>query len=768
MVEEKKSRINPLTILLILLRHWWLIVSAVLVCVVAVMLWSYTLPKVYSASTTVRVEQNQSRLENISSLFSYEPNFLTTEIEMIRSRRLAEKVVHLLKMDHYIVESNPIDLANKLEYVTLDFTVIPGDYTIVFDDDKGHYSIIQNGNIIARGKSGYRTEAHGFSLLISNPKSNPSDQVKLHFNNYRGMVAFIQGSMSVDDIKNVNMIRISVNWSDPEMAAQIANTIAKAYVQSSLEDKKTQSSSTRKFIQQQLNRIEDNLQEAETGLQEYQKREKVTNIDYQGRGLIDMVGKLESEIMDSQIMENALDVQKQRVGEMIQNDDRQSLPTMPQVTEDPTLSVFYRNLYDLKLRRIDLRSNYTEENPRIKALDKEIEAVQKQIDEKINLILIHGSFAEKLAVNKDKIRILKSVRDELDARISKLPERQLELARLTRKAKANENIYTLLLNRLQEARINEAVKTAEIQVVDEALVPLAPISPRHAQNLMYGIMVGLALGLLVTFLLEYLDNSIKTPDEMQSFLDLPILGTIGKFTEIISGESGYNRRCLLSHFNPKSPFAEAYRIIRTNLMLSNVDRPPKAFILTSAMVGEGKTTTSVNLSTVMAQTGEKVILVDTDLRRSHLHHVFNVSREPGVTNYLARNATIEEIIHPTIADNLYFVPSGYIPPNPSELLSSQRMEEMIEALKEHSDIVIFDAPPVISVTDAVILGKKLDGVVMVVHATATDRMVALRALQQLRDVGVFVMGGILNGFSSNRSYSKYGYYYYRYSNEGYY
>jgi capsular exopolysaccharide synthesis family protein len=285
---------------------------------------------------------------------------------------------------------------------------------------------------------------------------------------------------------------------------------------------------------------------------------------------------------------------------------------------------------------------------------------------------------------------------------------------------------------------------------------------------MLGVLVGLILGLIATFLLEYLDTSIKNPDEVESILEIPVLGTIGKFADSNGGEEAYSRSCLLSHNNPKSPFAEAYRIIRTNIMLANVDKPPKTILMTSAMVGEGKTTTCVNLATVMAQTGEKVILVDTDLRRSHLHHVFRIGREPGVTNYLARNASIEEVINPTIVDNLYFVPSGYLPPNPSELLASRRMEEMIEALKSNADIVVFDAPPVMVVTDAVILGKKLDGVVMVVHASITDRMVAYRAVRNLKDVGMFVMGGILNGFTAARSYSRYGYYYYRYYREGYY
>jgi succinoglycan biosynthesis transport protein ExoP len=410
----------------------------------------------------------------------------------------------------------------------------------------------------------------------------------------------------------------------------------------------------------------------------------------------------------------------------------------------------------------------TPDNPRIKAMDKQIAAVQTQIDQMVNNILKEGSYGERLSLARDQIRILTNIKNEIDARIRMLPEQQMTLASLTRATQAYESIYTLLLTRYQEAKITEAMKTAEIQVVDEALVPFFPTSPHHGQNLMLGVLLGLILGLIATFLLEYLDTSIKNPDDLESILEIPVLGTIGKFADSNGGEEAYSRSCLLSHNNPKSPFAEAYRIIRTNIMLADVDKPPKTILMTSAMVGEGKTTTCVNLATVMAQTGEKVILVDSDLRRSHLHHVFRIGREPGVTNFLARNATIEEVINPTIVDNLYFVPSGYLPPNPSELLASRRMEEMIEELKANSDVVIFDAPPVMVVTDAVILAKKLDGVIVVVHASITDRMLANRAVKNLKDVGTLVMGGILNGFTASRSYSRYGYYYYRYYREGYY
>jgi len=769
MAEEKKSRINPISLLLMILRRWWLIAIAIMICVVVVMLWSYSMPRLYSTATTVRVQQRQPALEGLSSYFMFEPNFMATEMEMVRSRRNTEKVVDLLKMGYFISESNPTELVDKIVFFKINANSTPGNYVLSFTDDRGSYRIVNaNNQIVAKGVSNYRTDALGFQILIDNPNSSKDQYIKFHFNNYRNLVSMIMGSLSVQEIKGVDMVRVSINWGDPIMAAELANAVADAYVESSQEDKKIQSSSSRKFIKQQLDKAEENLLESERELEQYQRAHKVIDISTQAKDLVALASKLETDLMDNRILMNSLETQQKRLDEMLSSGKGELMGGIQNLGEDPTLSALYRNLYDLKFQRITMLETMTLDNPRVKALETQITEVQKQIDKIVGSILNTGSFAERLSLVKDQIRILTGIKNEVDARIRLLPEQQMTLTSLTRATQAYESIYTLLLTRYQEAKITEAMKTAEIQVVDKALVPFFPLSPHHGQNLMLGVLVGIILGLIATFLLEYLDTSIKNPDDVESVLEIPVLGTIGKFGEGNGGEEAYSRSCLLSHNNPKSPFAEAYRIIRTNIMLANVDKPPKTILMSSAMVGEGKTTTCVNLATVMAQTGEKVILVDTDLRRSHLHHVFRIGREPGVTNYLARNATIEEVINPTIVDNLYFVPSGYLPPNPSELLASRRMAEMIEALKASADVVIFDAPPVMVVTDAVILAKKLDGAIMVVHASITDRMLAHRAVRNLKDVGVFVLGGILNGFTASRSYSRYGYYYYRYYREGYY
>jgi uncharacterized protein involved in exopolysaccharide biosynthesis len=508
-----------------------------MVCVVVTMLWSYSTPRLFSTSTTVRVQQRQPELEGLSQFFMYEPNFMETEMEMVRSRRNTERVVDILKMGYYISESNPPELVDKIIFFKLNSDSTGGNYTLNFTDDNGSYRIVNSSNqIVAKGVSNYRTDALGFQILIDNLHSNKDQYIKFHLNNYRGLVGMIMGSLLVQEIKGVDMVRISINWSDPTMAAELANAVADAYVASSLEDKKIQSSSSRKFIKQQLDKAEENLTEAEKELEQYQRTHKVIDMGLQARDLVTLSSKLETDLMDNQILLNSLETQRKRLDELVSSGKSELLEGIKNISEDPALSALYHNLYDLKFQRITMLETMTPENPRIKAIEKQISEMQTQIDAIVGSILNSGSFADRLALTKEQIQILISVKNEIDSRIRMLPEQQMTLTSLTRATQAYESIYTLLLTRYQEAKITEAMKTAEIQVVDKALVPFFPISPHHGQNLMLGVLVGLILGLIATFLLEYLDTSIKNPDEVESILEIPVLGTIGKFSDSNGGE----------------------------------------------------------------------------------------------------------------------------------------------------------------------------------------------------------------------------------------
>jgi len=300
-------------------------------------------------------------------------------------------------------------------------------------------------------------------------------------------------------------------------------------------------------------------------------------------------------------------------------------------------------------------------------------------------------------------------------------------------------------------------RTNYISVFESAVASKNPISPRVGQTLMLAAAIGLALALGGAFLIEFLDDTIKTPDDVTRAVHLPTVGAIVR----MNGKTGDTR--LVPLHQPLSPVTEAYRALRTNIQISSVDKPIRTLVVTSANPLEGKSTTVANMSVVMAQADKSVILVDADLRRSSIHKIFQMANREGLTNVLLEDEpSPDRWLQGTGVENLRVLTSGPLPPNPSEMLGSQKMVQLIERLKKAADIVIFDAPPVLSVTDAVVLALQADGVLLVIEAGRTRRTAARNAVDQLGRVGAKVLGVVLNGVSPRQTMG----YYYGYYDDG--
>jgi len=301
--------------------------------------------------------------------------------------------------------------------------------------------------------------------------------------------------------------------------------------------------------------------------------------------------------------------------------------------------------------------------------------------------------------------------------------------------------------------------TNYVDVIEPAIVPTSPIGPRTMQNVLLAATVGLILAVGAAFLLEYLDDTIKTPDDIQQALGLFTMGAITR----ISGDRIEDKLVTTAH--PRSPIAEAYRALRTNLQFFAVDKPLKTLLVTSANPIEGKSLTAANLGVVMAQAGMSVILVDSDLRRPVLHRVFQLTKEEGLTNALLQGISVSDgYLQATEVENLRVMTSGPVPPNPSELLASERMSGLIEHLKKQADVLLFDSPPCLAVTDAAVLSSQVDGVLLVVDAGVCRRELAVRAVDGLSKIGGNILGAVLNKLSPRGAGSYY--YYYYYSEEG--
>jgi non-specific protein-tyrosine kinase len=318
------------------------------------------------------------------------------------------------------------------------------------------------------------------------------------------------------------------------------------------------------------------------------------------------------------------------------------------------------------------------------------------------------------------------------------------------------NTYSTLLASYQQVKLAEAQAINNIVVAEPAAVPEIPIRPRTRTNVLLAAMVGALLALGIGFLVEYLDDTIKTPDDVSRVSGLSTLGAIARLKE------GDDPRRLVTWLRAKSPESEAYRTLRTNIQFSSVDSPIRSLLVTSSSPGEGKSTTAANLAVVLAQTGQRVIVVDTDLRRPVLHKIFGVPNNDGLTTALLAGAdlALETYLRPTELDTLTVLTSGPIPPNPSEILDSHRMRHLVEVLTQAADIVIFDSPPVLAVTDAVVLGRQVDGVLMVADAGKTREHALAQATAELQKTGANVLGVALNRLNPRRGQHYYYYYYY--------
>jgi polysaccharide biosynthesis transport protein len=319
--------------------------------------------------------------------------------------------------------------------------------------------------------------------------------------------------------------------------------------------------------------------------------------------------------------------------------------------------------------------------------------------------------------------------------------------------------------------MTEDIRTGNIRVVDAAEIPKSPVKPKKAQNILLAIVVGLSMGVGLAFFLEYIDSTIKLPEDISQYLKIPYLGPVPALaTETNPAGTLVERKPqedLITILAPKSTASEAYRGIRTSLFLSSADQAPQVILVCSSAPREGKTITTANIAIAMAQAGSKVLIMDCDMRRPKLHKLFGSDRDKGMANILVGSCTLGDAISHTQVPNVDIIPSGPIPPNPSEILASHHMKELIQQARSRYERIIIDSPPITAVTDASILSSLVDGVVIVIRANDTHREIIRNGIAHLQSVNAHILGAVLNGVEMGRdSYYYYQYYYYYYGEDG--
>jgi capsular exopolysaccharide synthesis family protein len=730
--EEKQVTLNDY--LRILARRKWLILFTFLCLTASAVAFSFLMTPIYQACTTIMIEE-EGRMEDylftVSSMMRPDSK-LKNHVEIIKSRTLAEAVVR---------------------------TVLDSP--------------------------------HGRTLENMAPDKNGTFVTKDQ------LARAVQENLSVAPIRDTDLIAIKMNAPDPVMAAFLANAVASQYHKKSLQINRGQISEVREFLVNQLNIVRDSLLLAEEAKKDYMQTEAVSALPDETRELVKQLAEFESLLNEAKI---ELESNQRRLTYMKAQLDERKGNLLDEITQisTPVIQNLRNEMTELEAMRAEYVSQGVEEtHPKLQQILNRIkETKNKLVAETSQLVSRKLTLKDPLGYSQDLLGDILSLEIEIQslsakadglrkivnkyyARMNRLPEKNLRLARLERSTRASENIYLMLKEKYEEARIKEAGQIGNVRIIDKAVPPERPIKPRSKLNVLLGAMLGILLGAGVALLLESLDTSIKTMEEVEA-LELAALGHVPEIKET----EEYRRRIksvravadqeatkvashLITHFAPKSPVSEAYRTLRTNIQFSNLDNPPRSILVTSAAPGEGKSTTAANLAIAFSQMGTKTVLLDTDFRRPILHSVLGTEKEPGITNHLAGRVPLEGIIRKTPVENLDLIACGLIPPNPSELLASEKMKEFVAELQKSYQMILFDTPPVIAVTDAVVLSLLLDGVVLVVSAGQTSQQGLARAKILLEKVDAKVMGAVLNKTDVSSAFSPYHYYYhYHYSGDG--
>lgn len=691
------------------LRKRWRIVAltTLLVCVGA-FLWTYRAPKIYSATCTIIIDPSAPRVFN---------NNVSEVVEMGSGSYWAD--LQFYQTQYKIIGSKEIaqKVAERLGLgADVDFPV---------------------------------------------PHAGTPGQV-------RDVTGAVMGEVAVKPIKDSRLALITVEDRQPERAAQIANAIATAYIESNLEYKLEGTNAASTFLGDQVVSVGDKLKRAELSVYEYRRKHQLldTSLDARQSLISQNVQAFTQKLAELRLKKLELESARKLIVGARDNLDAEE--TLPEVRENPVVQQLRVTYVDLNKTLAELETIYGDKHPKIESLKNKLAKVRQEYVGEIDKLLKANEnrylTLEDNEVNLNKM-LSKEKRDAIE--LSKL---EVEYRPLVREADDTLNLYKLITQRQKETGLSGLVRTNNVRIMDSAVPNPGPVKPRPFANLALALVVGLMLGVAAAVGAEALDNTIKSQEEVEAVLGVPVLGMLPIMGERTLGSKAspeeQKQRDLSVFHDLRSAAAEACRSIRTNLMFLSPDAPLKTLVVTSPGPEEGKTTTAINLAITMAQAGGRVLLVDTDLRRPRIHRAFGMKNVIGISNAVVGEKSLEEVVFQTVVPNLDVCPCGPLPPNPAELLHTRKFKDLMAECGRRYDRIIFDSPPTSAVTDPVIVGHLADGVVLVVRAGHTTREAALFARRQLEDAKAQLLGCIINQVNPSDPY--YNYYYRSYQYGGYY
>lgn len=735
--------------LAVVLKRKWLILSLVVIVTSLATIQMYRMPSIYEASTQIQIEQKARSVVETGrggaiQIRSNDPNYWNTQLQKLKTQKLARQVI--MRLD---LQNNPAFLG-----AAQNTGVIAG-----------------LRRLVSRGKAQPQPDAAASVPVVNDVELTTEQLTPEEARKLEPFEDALSNNLTIEPIALTNLVNIRFMHTDPQIAANVANTLATVFSENDIRSETSGSQKAEDVLANQIIELQSRIQANEQKRINYKQTHNIPLTDAPGANFV----ALRLGTYSSQLQQAEADRKEAESAYLAALETRKAsgVWSIPAVISNDGIQKLRARISELEERRAALRVNYTEEWPEVIKLKEQIKELKVQLDRAPEEVFI-GLKTRFEATKKKEAELRTAYFSERNEAASQgiAVTGLTDLNQAIETDRQNLNLYQ---QRLNELRVTNGDRTAgNVTTVEEARVPREPIGPQRGRNIVVALLLSLGTGVGLAFLLDYLDDSLKSVEDVDRHLHVPTLALIPAPREVrrLLGrgapepEPGATTALALIS-DVRSPAAEAYRHLRTSLLLSSAGQPPKTVLVTSSQPSEGKTTTAVNLATMLAQTGAEVLVLDCDLRRPRVHAHFGIANSKGVTNFLSGESNVASLIQTyDKLPNLKILPSGPVPPNAAELLGSDEMRKLLYVLSENFTHIVIDSPPAISFTDASILSTMVDGVMLVVHGGQTSRSVARRAKQQLQDVGAHLFGIVLNNVKlEGTDYYYSGYYAGYYSNE---
>jgi capsular exopolysaccharide synthesis family protein len=738
--------------LAVVLKRKWLILSLAVVVTSLVSIQMYRTPSIYEATTQIQIEQRPRDVRSTTRggdailIRGNDPNYWNTQLQKLKTQKLARQVI--MRLD---LQNNP----NFLTPANRGTGVIAG-LRRVFSGAK------------APGEEARQQDASAVPVIneveLTADNLTPEQAKKLE--PYEDA---LRENLAVDPVDRTNLVNIRYLHTDPQIASNVANTLATIFRENDIRAETAGSQKAEDVLANSIIELQSRIQVNEQKRINYKQRSGIPISDKPGADFVAL--RLSTYSTQLQEAERERKNAEAAYNAALKTREVSGVMSIPEVVKNDNIQKLRARISELEEKHAALRVNYTDEWPeviKIKEQIKQLKAEMAKAPEEV-FASMKNRF-EAARKNEADLRTSYSA-ERVQATTQGIAETGLtDINQAIETDRQNLNLYQQRLNEIKVTKGDTA--SGNVSMVEEARVPREPIGPPRVRNIIVALLLSFGVGIGLAFLLDYLDDTLKSAEDVDRHLHLPTLAIIPapRETRRLLGrnapepEPGATTALALVS-DVRSPVAEAYRHLRTSLLLSSAGQPPKTVLVTSSQPSEGKTTTAVNIATMLAQTGADVLVLDCDLRRPRIHAHFGLPNTKGVTNYLSGETNVSELVQTyDKLPNLKVISSGPIPPNAAELLGSDEMRKLLYVLSENFTHIVIDSPPAISFTDASILSTMVDGVMLVVHGGRSSRAVVRRAKQQLQDVGAHLFGIVLNNVKLEGS----DYYYYSGYYSGYY